>query len=284
MSGDAYGATIAKRRLSRRLAELRTSTGYTASHVCEVLSWGRGKVGRFEANQWKRPELTDIRNLIRVYDIGDAELKEIIDLAVRCRRVRPWWREYGEIFGNEFPGYENDAASIRVYSPLMLPELLQTRAYMEAHLANGSRPAAWRHKAVQARLRRQRILDRADGTAPRLIAVLTEASLLYRWGADEDRGEQIAHLARMSRRRDVELRVKRFADGPPAGIYSAVNIFGFPGDEPPIVFVKTDYSIAEVTEPEAVRGYLQSFDRACGAALGPEDTTAYLENFAKRMD
>src|SRR5205809_2309026 len=31
------------------------------SHVCDMLNWGRGKVGRFEANQWKRPEMSDIR-------------------------------------------------------------------------------------------------------------------------------------------------------------------------------------------------------------------------------
>ena len=69
MSDDAYGATVAKRRLSRRLAELRGDTGYTANHVCDILNWGRGKVGRFEANQWKRPEMSDIRDLIRIYEV-----------------------------------------------------------------------------------------------------------------------------------------------------------------------------------------------------------------------
>ena len=140
MSDDAYGATVAKRRLSRRLAELRGASGYTANHVCDILNWGRGKVGRFEANQWKRPEMSDIRDLIRIYEIEGAEREEIEELAVSCR-VRPWWREYGEIFDNEFPGYENDATSIRVYMPLVLPGLLQTPAYMEAQLKSGPRPA-----------------------------------------------------------------------------------------------------------------------------------------------
>ena len=92
MSDDAYGATVAKRRLSRRLAELRGASGYTANHVCDILNWGRGKVGRFEANQWKRPEMSDIRDLVRIYEIEGAEREEIEELAVRCR-VRPWWRE-----------------------------------------------------------------------------------------------------------------------------------------------------------------------------------------------
>lgn len=283
MSDDAYGATVAKRRLSRRLAELRTETGYTANHVCDILNWGRGKVGRFEANQWKRPEMSDIRDLIRIYGIEGEPGEEIEELAVHSR-VRPWWRDHGEVFDNEFPGYENDATSIRVFMPLVLPGLLQTQAYMTAEFKSGQRSPAWRRKAVQARLRRQEILQRTDGTAPHLSVVITEASLRYRWGMREDRREQIEHLAEMSRRRDVELRIQRFDDGPPTGIYSMVNIFGFPDDEPPLVFVETDYSIEEVSKPEAVNGYIQSFERACDAALEPGDSTVYLENLARRME
>ena len=69
MSDDAYGATVAKRRLSRQLLQLRVKRGYTANHVCDMLNWGRGKVGRFEANQWKRPEMSDIRDLLRIYSV-----------------------------------------------------------------------------------------------------------------------------------------------------------------------------------------------------------------------
>lgn len=282
MSDDAYGATVAKRRLSRRLAELRGTTGYTANHVCDILNWGRGKVGRFEANQWKRPEMSDIRDLIRVYEIEGAEADEIEELAVRSR-VRPWWREYGDVFDNEFPGYENDAAAIAVYMPLVVPGLLQTQSYMEVQLKSCARPPAWRRKAVKARLRRQEILDRPEGAAPRLSVVITEASLRYRWGMHGDRREQIEHLAEMSKRRNIELRIQRFDDGPPTGL-SMVNIFGFHDDEPSIVFVETDYSVEEVSSPDVVGGYVQSYERACDAALDPDDTTAYLERLAKRME
>jgi hypothetical protein len=282
MSDDAYGATVAKRRLSRRLAELRGTTGYTANHVCDILNWGRGKVGRFEANQWKRPEMSDIRDLVRIYEVKGAAREEIEDLAVRSR-VRPWWREYGEIFDNEFPGYENDAVTIRAYMPLVVPGLLQTSAYMEAQFKASPRSPAWRRKSVLARLRRQEILDRPDGGAPRLSVVITEASLRYRWGMHGDRREQIEHLAEMGRRRNIELRIQRFDDGPPSGL-TMVNIFGFPEDEPAIVFVETDYSVEEVSAPSAVHGYIQSFERACDSALEPGDTTVYLETLAKRME
>ena len=122
MIDDARGATVAKRRLARILADLRVESGYTANHVCDILNWGRGKVGRFEANQWKRPEMSDIRDLLRIYGVvGDTRM-EVEDLAIRAR-ARPWWRDYGDVFDNEFPGFEADAAEIRVFMPLVLPGL-----------------------------------------------------------------------------------------------------------------------------------------------------------------
>jgi hypothetical protein len=283
MSDDTYGATIAKRRLARQLTAARVRTGYTANHACDILNWGRGKVGRFEANQWKRPEMSDIRDLIRIYGIEGDERAEIEDLAIRAR-ARPWWREYPEIFDSEFPGYENDATTIRVFMPLVLPGLLQTPAYTEALMRSGPRPPAYRRKAVDSRLRRQEILDRKDGSAPMVSAVVTEASLLYRWGLREDRREQIEHLVALGARRNVQLHIQRFEDGPPTGIVSMVNIFGFRDDEPSLVFVETDYSVEEVSTPESVQGYIESFERARDAALEPADTTAYLERLAKRME
>jgi transcriptional regulator with XRE-family HTH domain len=219
MSDDAYGATVAKRRLSRQLLQLRVKSGYTANHVCDMLNWGRGKVGRFEANQWKRPEMSDIRDLLRVYGVDPAERDEIEDLAIRAR-ARPWWRDCTEIFENEFPGFENDASRIRVFIPLVLPGLLATQEYAEAFMKIGPRPPAWRREALATRLRRQEILDRTNGHAPELIAIVTEASLLYQWGTRADRQDQIQHLIKVGQRPNVDLRIQRFADGPPRGLMS----------------------------------------------------------------
>lgn len=283
MPDDSYGATIAKRRLSRILTELRVQAGFTANQVCDHLNWGRGKVNRFEANQWKRPEMSDVRDLLRLYGVKDSEREDLEDLAMRAR-ARPWWRDYPEIFDNEFPGFENDASTIRVFMPLVLPGLLQTEDYIEALARAGQRPPAWRRRVIQTRLRRQQILGRADGTAPRLIAVITEASLLYRWGTRTDRRDQIVHLAEMSRRPNVELQIQRFADGPPAGSHSMVNIFDFPGDEPRIVYLESDYAIHEVDDAEEVNAYVQSFGQAVDASLEPPETTAYLNRLAEQME
>jgi transcriptional regulator with XRE-family HTH domain len=280
----AHGATVSKRQLSRRLRELREETGFTANQVCDRLSWGRGKVGRFEANSWKRPELSDIRDLLRIYRVGDDERRELEELA-RQARERPWWRDYHDVFGEtEFPGFESDATKISLYMPLILPGLLQTPAYTEAQMGVGANPPAWGRRALQARQRRQEILNRGDGTAPQLIAVITEASLLYRWGTSDDRRAQVAHLIELTGRSGVELRLLRFDDGPHPGMCGPINVFDFPGSEPPAVYLETDFSIQEVSSQADVKAYIETFGRIREAALDAPATTAYLMQHAETLE
>jgi len=283
MTDEAYGATVAKRRLSRRLLQLRVQSGYTANHVCDMLNWGRGKVGRFEANQWKRPEMSDIRDLLRIYNVDEAEREQLEELAIQAR-ARPWWRDYSDIFENEFPGFENDAGRIRVFMPLVLPGLLQIQDYAEAFMRIGPRPPSWRRKVLDTRLRRQEILSRPGDTAPTLTAVITEASLRYQWGSRTDRRDQIEHLIDMGRRPNIDLRIQRFTDGPPPGLMSAINIFDFAEGEPSIAFTETDFAVVEVNEPDQVSRYIQSFEKAVDGALEPSDTAIYLRQLADQLE
>jgi transcriptional regulator with XRE-family HTH domain len=283
MTDEAYGATVAKRRLSRRLLQLRVQSGYTANHVCDMLNWGRGKVGRFEANQWKRPEMSDIRDLLRIYNVDEREREQLEELAIQAR-ARPWWRDYSDIFENEFPGFENDASRIRVFMPLVLPGLLQSQDYAEAFIRTGPRPPSWRRKALDTRLRRQEILSRPGDTAATLTAVITEASLRYQWGSRSERRDQIEHLIDMGRRPNIDLRIQRFADGPPPGLSSAINIFDFAEGEPSIAFTETDFAVVEVNEPDQVGRYIQSFEKAVDGALEPSDTAIYLRQLADQLE
>lgn len=281
---DRYGVTVAKRRLSRRLAELRIKNGYTANQVCDKLNWGRGKVGRFEANVWKRPEMSDIRDLLRIYQVSETEARELEDLAVRARG-RSWWREYGDVFGDdEYPGFEADAVRICVYMPLILPGLLQTPAYTEVHMQVGTQPAEWHARALAARTRRQEILERSGGAAPELVAVITEASLMYQWGTRLERRAQVAHLVEMSRRPNIELRLLSFANGPHPGMNSLISIFDFPGDEPSMVYLENDTAVQAINEPAAVAAHVALFAQIRQVAMDPPATTAHLKQLAETLE
>lgn len=279
---DAYGSTIAKDRLSRRLAELRVATKLTANQACDRLGWGRGKVGRFENNVWLRPGLSDIRDLARLYGVKPETAEELEELA-KLARLKPWWRDYQDVFDNEFPGFEADAKRIWVYLPLLLPGLLQTPAYIDAHMTLGSKPPEWRERAKDARLRRQQILHRDD--PPELVALVTEASLLYHWGALEDRRAQVMHLVELSELSNVEIRLLRFRDGPHPGMNGLINLFAYPEEQdPPIVYLETDLAVTPIREPAEVAAYAAMFNEIREAAAEPNATVDHLRRLAETLE
>jgi transcriptional regulator with XRE-family HTH domain len=281
---SSLGPTAAKRRLSRRLGEIREQCGYTANQVCDRLGWGRGKVGRIEANTWKRIDMSAIRDLMRTYEVSDVVEAELVDLADRAR-ARPWWRDYQDVFGDsEYPGYEEDAVRIRVYLPLLVPALLATPAYMDTVMSQGVRAPGWRDRARMAGARRREILDRTDGTAPEFVAIITEAALSYQWGKVEDRREQLHHLVSMGTRPGVEIRMLRFADGPHPGMSSLISIFDFPGSEPNVVFLENDIGLEEVIDQKRSAQYAEVFERTSEAALSAPATTAQLTNLIKTLE
>jgi len=287
-SDGGYGATVAKRRLARRLAAMRARAGMSLNEATDKLGWSRGRLNRFEANQWRLPDASHVRDLARIYGTSKQERAELEELVFHAR-ARLWWhepdKETDRVFGNEFAGFENDAARISAYMPLVVPGLLQTEAYVRAILAVGPWDERWRERALAARLRRQQILDRADGTAPRLVAVVTEASLLYQWGSRQERRAQIEHLAAMSRRPSVELRMLRFADGPHPGMSSLIYIFDFPDDdEPSVVYLENDTDLQEVTKPGEVDAYKATFSRIREAALAPAATRTYLDTLSQNLE
>ncbi len=284
----AYGATVAKRRLSSRLGTLRVRARMSPSEASDKLGWKRGRLNRFERNEWRQPAISSVRDLARIYGASDDEREELEQLVARAS-VRTWWheadKEREKVFSNEFPGFENDAARISLYLPLVLPGLMQTRAYIEAILAAGRGSAQWRERALQARLRRQQILDRTDGTAPQVAAVITEAALLYQWGTPSDRRTQLGHLAALSARPNIELRLLRFAGGLHPGMCSAIDIFDFPGhDDPSVVYLENDTGIHEVTKPADIQAYQQTFARIRDSALAPTATRTYLHQLSNSLE
>src|SRR5690349_11953405 len=79
LTDKSYGAIIAKRRLVSRLAAMRKPTGLRLGEVNEKLGWERGRVDRFERNEWRKPDLSAIRDLARIYEASQDELVELME-------------------------------------------------------------------------------------------------------------------------------------------------------------------------------------------------------------
>ncbi|MEU8123674.1 DUF5753 domain-containing protein [Spirillospora sp. NPDC049024] len=88
----------------------------------------------------------------------------------------------------KWPAVEEQAGTLKVYSPIVVHGLFQTLEYASA-LLFGDR------QAIDGRMARQVVLTRTDPLPPRLIYVLPETVLSYDVGGPEVMGPQLEYLA-----------------------------------------------------------------------------------------
>jgi hypothetical protein len=117
---------------------------------------------------------------------------------------------------------EREAHTLRLWSPVLVPGLLQIAAYARALLiATGfDEEAAQEHAGV--RLNRQVILDHPD--PPHLVAVLDESVLHRLIGSPQVMAEQLVHVAELSERPNISVQIVPADIGANAGLSGAFDL------------------------------------------------------------
>ncbi|CAM5511237.1 XRE family transcriptional regulator OS=Streptomyces alboniger OX=132473 GN=CP975_15800 PE=4 SV=1 [Streptomyces alboniger] len=129
-------------------------------------------------------------------------------------------RNCGALAKSRYPDHFAEAAeaeaaatAIRQYAMLLIPGLLQTRAYAEevfrAYHPTATDETIDAHVAV--RLERARLLD--DPTTPLLWAVIDEAALRREVGGGLVMAEALRHVAGLARRHRIIVQVLPFGAG-----------------------------------------------------------------------
>lgn len=277
--------TIKRRRLSAELIRLREEAGLTVDEVGKRLEWSRGRLTHMETNKWVRPDTTNIRALLDLYEVTDVTVREaILDLA-RQSREKGWWAQYRDVFSGSLPGFEAEATQIRTYEAMTVPGLLQTAAYAEAIFRAGQvlepDEGAIRRK-VQGRLARQRILVR--DSPPQLWAVLDEAALRKVVGSPEVMRDQLLHLSDMAKRTNVTLQVLPDSVGAHASMHGPFVILDFPSElDPSVVYLETATDNLFLERPEELQAYTLIYNRVVAAALTVEESARYVASLADRF-
>src|SRR5256885_3403054 len=152
--------TLRRRRLGRRLKQLRDLAGMSLEEAAARLDRTRSALNRMETGK-ARIDVNVVRTMMDIYDVRDDSL---IDLA-REALHRGWWTVYG-IRDQGFIGLETEAAVMLDVALVYIPGLLQTEDYMRAVFAHG--PVRWtaqqRENQVAAPLHRPQRL--AHGECP----------------------------------------------------------------------------------------------------------------------
>jgi transcriptional regulator with XRE-family HTH domain len=160
---------------------------------------------------------------------------------------------------------EREAASIRIWQPIIIPGLLQTADYARA-LFVGERQSLEGdalEELVTARLARQAIFDKP--APPHLWVVLDEAVLHRLIGTAKIMHDQLVQLADLAERPCISIQVIPASSGAHAGLACAFLI-GSADGEPDLLLVE---AIEDQTlrDPEVVRKAAVVFDLVRGDAL-----------------
>jgi len=162
-----------------------------------------------------------------------------VDMARRSRK-QPWsqYRDVVTAEGATYYGYEASASIVRQFEPLLIPGLLQTPDYMKALLEGvfqeDERTIARR---VEARIERQRLLDRED--VRELIFIVDEAAVRHVVGGPQAMADQLEHIAELAHRPDVTFRVIPFSVGGYIGLRGPFSLLQFPGqDDADVVYLE----------------------------------------------
>lgn len=143
-------------------------------------------------------------------------------LAVLARRadgaVPTWFKGWLEA--------EREAHTLRIWSPLLVPGLLQTAGYARVLFLAAEFTDDEASELTDARLERQDILERQD--PPQVTFVLDETVLQRQIGSPITMSEQLEHIATVAERRNVNIHVLPAKDAN-AGLSGSFSIAGADG-------------------------------------------------------
>ena len=266
------------RQLAAELRRLRDAATLTGEEAAGRLGWSPSKISRIETGQ-TAPSPADLRRVLDLYEVVGTQ-RERLELLGLSAGQRGWWDAYADTLGPEYTALialEAEAESVRWYSPMLVPGLLQTEQYAREVIRSGLliAPPGEIERRVQVKMSRQRVLTRENPL--QLAVVIDEAAILRMVGGPQVMREQLAHLAAMAARPNVSVQVLPLAAGAHPATTGEFTILGFPQlIAPDVVFLENMTSDLYVEHEAEVYRYGMAFDRLRALALPPHESAAFI--------
>jgi transcriptional regulator with XRE-family HTH domain len=270
-------------RLGKELRRLREEAGLRGDEAATRMEWAKSTISRIENGLTAKIRLRDLNLLLDLYGVKEAGPRATIHaIAQQVRNKKPV--QYLDYLGTAFALYlvvEEIASSLRMYSPLAVPGLLQTEEYMRVQL-QASRPAHPSHvleQLVRVRLERQKILRRVD--PPELWFVIDEAVLRRTVGGKRVMQAQLAHLIDSSETSHITVQVLALSRGAHVGNSGHFTVAGIrPGSTGDVVQSEGMAGTIYTDYPETVRSCSVAFDHLRATALSEDASRELMEKVA----
>ncbi|WP_051133553.1 helix-turn-helix domain-containing protein [Nocardia paucivorans] len=287
-------STLPRRQLGRFLRDRREANGFTIAAAAKLVDLSASALQRVESGQTQKVRKQDVRALCELYGVSAKDTRAAIDLAVLAR-AQSWYHAYGGLYSdayNMYVGLEAAAQQQLTYHE-HVPGLLQTPEYARAII--GAYPGFTSRddveRRVEHRLKRQAIVTRK--TNPVRLEVLLHESALYRMvGGPRIMSAQLRHLAEISKRDNVILRIHPYTAGltwgMPHGMFTILSFCeGGRGEpvEPPIVFMEGGPAQDVYLEkPAEVRIYSELASAIRSASLDESQTRELIRRATREIE
>jgi len=272
--------TVLRMALGGQLRRLREHQGISREAAGDAIRGSHSKISRLELGRVGFKE-RDIRDLLTLYQVTDAEQREMFLALARQANAPGWWHRYDDLLPPWFETYlglEQAAEGIRCYEAQFIPGLLQTPEYARAviMLAHGRESDEELDRRISLRMQRQQILTR--DAPPTLWVVIDEAALSRPIGGPEVMRAQVEHLISLAGLPNVTLQLLPYSVGGHAAAGGPFCILRFPeSDLPDVVYLEQLTSALYLDKRQDVEQYLAVMDRLAVQAESPERTPQLLK-------
>jgi transcriptional regulator with XRE-family HTH domain len=268
-----------RRRLGRRLRDLRESAGLTLDNAAPLLDISRSALHRLECGG-TRADVHVVRSMMDLYDRYEPELLD----AVRAAAKPSWFTNYG-VQDMGYTDAETEAGRVHTYAGMQLPGLLHTERYIRAQFDQAHRRRSTKeldNDLAVRRIRQQRLVS--DDDPLELVAVIDGAALQREIGGPAVLRDQLDHLIMMAELPSVTLHVLPLRTSPVNALDGGFTLLGFPEPgEPDLLYHEYVTGALHIEDEEEVRVAKLVFDSLRGEALNPADSVALIEQHATEL-
>ncbi|MEU9893663.1 helix-turn-helix transcriptional regulator [Streptomyces phaeochromogenes] len=267
-------AQEARENVARQLRELRRDAGLTLTELAAACGWHHAKSSRIE-NAKTPPSPTDIRLWCATCKVpGRAE--DLIAASLNAESMYTEWRRRARLglrqIQDSYVKLFRSTGLFRIYSPTLVPGLLQTEGYARALLSANARLLDIpddADQAADARLERSKVIHEQGHW---FVLLIEEAALYYQLGDSDAMAAQLGHLLTAGALPSVSLGIIPSATR--ERVLWPQELFHVYDDT--LVSVELISAQVNITQPTEIALYLQAFEQLRSMAVYGADARALI--------
>ncbi|MER5755024.1 helix-turn-helix transcriptional regulator [Streptomyces sp. NPDC002088] len=265
-------ASDLNRAIGKQVRVLRERAGLTQREMGDQLGYSEDLISSLERGRRtpQREFLESADELLNADGLLKATIEDVEQAKARARVRHPaWFKDYARL--------EREAVEINFYNNHDVPGLLQTERRTRA-LYEMRKPLLDEEtieQRVTSRMARQVILP--SWPPPMVTAVIEEVVLRRPLGGREIHREQLEHLLKLGRMRNVELQVMPTDRNEHAGMGGSFVLLT-PKGKAQLGYTEAQNSSRLITDPEEVRILAARYGSIRAQALTMRESLALIED------